>query len=87
MHCKNLFQNIDFPFFFESVQRQGIHILNFQNFGVFFLGENTVIIKIPYNLSKSLPILGVGQHGGPCKEEWWRETVDWPFALCTLNDM
>ena len=40
------------------------YTLDFQNF-VFFLGENTVIIKILYNLSKSLPILGVGQHGGP----------------------
>ena len=47
-----------------------------------FLGENTVIIKILYNLSKSLPILGVGQHGGPYKEERWRETVDWSY-----NDM
>ena len=41
-----------------------IHTLNYQNFVGFFLGENTVI-KILYNLSKSLPILGVGQHGGP----------------------
>ena len=57
-----------FPPSFEGVQRlvkvSFVHF-EFSKFRVFFLGENTVIIKIPYNLSKSLPILRVGQHGGP----------------------
>jgi hypothetical protein len=72
MHCR--IWNIYFPFLFIVFKdylfgKFSLYILNFQNF-VFFLGENTVIIKIPYNLSKSLPILGVGQHGGPDHGQW-----------------
>ena len=45
-----------------------MYILNFRFF--FSVKIYLVIIKIPYNLSKSLPILGVGQHGGPDHGQW-----------------